>query len=250
MVGRDVRDVDEWVAVPPHASLTTVWRNGGCTIDTEHRSFSLSLGQALWMDAGCAHTGRNTPGSDFITLFFDPACTRRACLHVAPIRAARTALPEPVFATILHMVEGWMDVNDSGRNNSLPFRDSLLDWVGNELPPGVESQCRIAGVTRSLDLMKEARGRGSIGDIANEVGMSASAFSRSFSRRIGMTPSVYRRQLMLVDATQALLGNHSVHAAAHISGFSDAAHLSRVFKAQYGATPSSWKRQVGMNFGK
>ena len=73
MVGRELVDVTSWSIVPPDASLTLAWRAGGCSVEFAGGRFDIRPGECMWIDAGFAHRGENTPGSDFLTIFIPPA---------------------------------------------------------------------------------------------------------------------------------------------------------------------------------
>ena len=126
-----------------------------------------------------------------------------------------------------------------------PARDTILDWVGTAFEPmeggaqGDPVMERVVGMLRS-----DPRSDRWIADIAGEVGLSGPELSRRFSKRHHMTPTGYRKQQRLAVATRALAAGQSVSAAAHAAGFSDAAHLSRTFKDQYGISPSRWAGRV------
>lgn len=57
MVGRDLRDVTHWSIVPPAASLTFAWGEGGCAVEFGGGGFQMTRGDWMWIDAGFAHRG-------------------------------------------------------------------------------------------------------------------------------------------------------------------------------------------------
>lgn len=80
--------------------------------------------------------------------------------------------------------------------------------------------------------------------LASRMFLSPSHFSERFAREVGMPPGAYIRRLRLERARVLLReGNLSVTQAALESGFGDAAHFSRAFRAAYGVAPSRYKRQ-------
>ena len=82
-----------------------------------------------------------------------------------------------------------------------------------------------------------------VGDLAAEVDMSVSHFSRSFrtSMRISPAEFVVRRRL---EAAQEVMRttNRSLSRVAMDCGLSDQSHLCRIFRRRVGATPTQWRK--------
>jgi AraC-like DNA-binding protein len=53
--------------------------------------------------------------------------------------------------------------------------------------------------------------------------------------------AAYIRRRRLIRARHALLSAASINEVAHHYGFCDAAHFTRVFKAEYGSTPAAFR---------
>jgi len=68
--------------------------------------------------------------------------------------------------------------------------------------------------------------------------MSPRHLSRLFNRDVGLSMPAYIRWLRLRWVTEALAEGSTLTQAAHAAGFSDSAHLSRVFRASFGMAPS------------
>lgn len=79
-------------------------------------------------------------------------------------------------------------------------------------------------------------------EIANAVDVDPGQLSRAFRRSFGMLPGEYLRRLRLEHAAREI--EQTTKPLAEIaagSGFSDQAHLSRVFKQYKGITPSKFR---------
>jgi AraC family transcriptional regulator len=79
--------------------------------------------------------------------------------------------------------------------------------------------------------------------LAAQVDLSQSHFSRAFKASTGMPP--YRWQLdARIRRAQALLlkGTASLDDIAEATGFADGVHLGRTFRKLTGATPAAWRR--------
>jgi transcriptional regulator GlxA family with amidase domain len=80
--------------------------------------------------------------------------------------------------------------------------------------------------------------------LAARLFLSTGAFNILFRRETGVSPAVYLRRLRL-DRAQTLLreSDDAVAQIAARSGFGDAAHFSRAFRAAFGLTPRQYREQ-------
>jgi len=84
----------------------------------------------------------------------------------------------------------------------------------------------------------------SVPQLAALICLSPSRFSELFSREVGMAPAAYIRHLRLERAQMLLRTTAlSTTAIAHQVGLSDSAQLSRVFRAAFQLTPSTYRHQ-------
>jgi AraC-like DNA-binding protein len=74
--------------------------------------------------------------------------------------------------------------------------------------------------------------------LAALAGLSPSRFLHVFSREVGIPLRPYLRWLKLERAANLLRTDASLADVAYAAGFSDAAHMSRTFRAMLGTTPS------------
>jgi transcriptional regulator GlxA family with amidase domain len=74
--------------------------------------------------------------------------------------------------------------------------------------------------------------------LAQSVNVSTSWLSHQFSREIGVPLRRYVLWQRLRRALEISLAGATLTDAAHSAGFSDAAHLSRTFRATFGISPS------------
>ncbi len=77
----------------------------------------------------------------------------------------------------------------------------------------------------------------SLEHLASISGVSAFQLLRAFKRELGLPPHAYLVQRRLEKARGLLRSGTSPISAAFDSGFSDQAHLNRLFKRAYGITP-------------
>lgn len=244
MIGRDLRDVSSWSIVPPAASLTFNWGEGGCAVEFAGGSLRMRKGDWMWIDEGFVHRGQNLPGSDFLTVFIPERYVIAAALHIAPIGAAAQRAPLELADMLGRLAVLLLD-GASTRAMEAPFLDAILDWVATTFAPQDAASRHGEPVSRAAAMLRDQPGKDlRIVDIADAVGLSRSELSRRFKAHYRVTAKLYRKQWRLAVATRALAGGSSVLAAAHDAGFSDSAHLSRTFREQYGIAPSRWSRRV------
>jgi AraC-like DNA-binding protein len=97
------------------------------------------------------------------------------------------------------------------------------------------------GVTLVLKHLREKLGISddfSLKTLAGISGLSQSRFMHVFTESMGVPLRPYVLWLRLQRACCDLMAGASVTAAAHSSGFSDAAHLTRTFRRMLGMTPT------------
>ena len=144
----------------------------------------------------------------------------------------------------------------------------LLEWLAPELTSPLPNHCnpyavddqRINAVLSAVDdALALAAGmdithvqapisvwQGSLSaeTMANKVHLSSSRFQHLFSEQIGLPWRAYVLWRRLKLATRLLLFGINATEAAHRSGFSDSAHLSRTFKRHFGMNLRDAKRSV------
>ncbi len=88
-------------------------------------------------------------------------------------------------------------------------------------------------------------------DLADWVGLSYEKFRHAFTEAAGMPPYQYHLHLRVRRAQTLLTSTDlTVQEIAHRLNFTDAFHLSKIFKAKIGVSPSVWrsKRHEPGNF--
>jgi AraC-like DNA-binding protein len=74
--------------------------------------------------------------------------------------------------------------------------------------------------------------------LAMRVHLSPSRFRHLFRSEMGMSVQSYLRWKRLIAALRSSAQGASLTEAAHTAGFADSAHLTRVFRATFGISPS------------
>lgn len=243
MVGRSLVDVTSWTIVPPDASLTFAWGAGGCAIEFAGGGFDISPGECMWIDAGFAHRGENTPGSDFLTLFIPARYVAAAKPGLAPIGAASRIAPAGIAGMLVGFAALLLD-GTATLSEEAPILDAMLDYVRTNFAARAVGPQAVTPVTRAAAMLRDSEGDAiSIASVSDAVGLGPAELSRLFKAYHRVTPEGYRKQVRLARATRALANGSSVLVAAHEAGFADTAHLSRTFRQQYGLAPSRWAQR-------
>lgn len=110
---------------------------------------------------------------------------------------------------------------------------STLGFVKNE------SVVMDSRIQKALVLMREMETKKiSTKALAAELAISETRLIHLFTNNIGIPIRPYLRWLRLIEAVKYILSGISLTEAAHASGFSDSAHLSRTFRLMFGFSPS------------
>jgi transcriptional regulator GlxA family with amidase domain len=78
--------------------------------------------------------------------------------------------------------------------------------------------------------------------LAARLGVGRRTLERRFEAALGLSPARAARRLRLAEARRMLRQGAGVAQAAAATGFADASHLSRSFRAETGAPPDAWRR--------
>ena len=80
-------------------------------------------------------------------------------------------------------------------------------------------------------------------EIAKLLNLERSYFSTIFKKSVGIPPQQYLNEFRLNKAAKLLIGQHfSVSEAAYATGYTDIVNFSRMFKKQFGMSPSEYKK--------
>ena len=112
--------------------------------------------------------------------------------------------------------------------------------------PEIESsKSATEAIVRACELIQNQHaGAVQLASIAEEVGLSRYYFIRLFQKYTKLTPSEYLRQVRLAHARRIILGGAGLADAAAIAGFSDQAHMTRLFNRTFGFTPGQLMRGI------
>lgn len=94
-------------------------------------------------------------------------------------------------------------------------------------------------ISRSIDVIRQQLSTSlRVPDIAEQIGMSNSAFHAHFKRATGTTPLQFQKDLRLITAMELLEhGGYSVASAAYEVGYESPTHFSRDYTRKFGHNP-------------
>ncbi|WP_186115038.1 GlxA family transcriptional regulator [Burkholderia gladioli] len=113
-------------------------------------------------------------------------------------------------------------------------------------PPGLEPATH-PKVKRAILLMEQHVGRTlPLDELACKLDLSARQLERLFKAETGKSPQAFAKQVRLRTAAWLLTSSdRTVADIATSCGFSDASHLGREFRKQFGATPAAYREKGG-----
>ena len=125
----------------------------------------------------------------------------------------------------------------------------LLRWLLDHpeqsgMPTGLLTGLSHPQLAKALVAMHERPGEAwTLPRMADEAGMSRSAFAAAFKAHVGEGPAEYLAQWRLAIVQTELRKGVSLKAAAEQLGYSSASALSRVFAQKVGASPREWLKR-------
>lgn len=158
-------------------------------------------------------------------------CAGGAAVTDVAVRLLCRSLPQPDVQRALRRLQ----VDPSGPDHQLQPPPAGLP---PDSPPAVQ---------RAVALIEQYAGHAlSLPQLAERVGLSPRQLQRLFARHLQLTPQAYARQVRLESAAWMLSHTRkSIATIASDCGFSDAAHMGRLFQAAHGMPPGRWRRQAG-----
>ncbi|BFG78152.1 GlxA family transcriptional regulator [Paraburkholderia terrae] len=149
----------------------------------------------------------------------------------ASIDVAAAILLRHVEATIVQKALRIMLVDDAQKGNA-----------PQPHPPGLEPATH-PKVRRAILLMEQHIGQPlSLAELARRLDMSVRQLERLFAAETGKSPHAYGRQIRIRMASWLLTSSdRTVADIAASCGFSDASHLGREFRKEFGESPNAYR---------
>jgi AraC-like DNA-binding protein len=162
------------------------------------------------------------------------------------IRFRSDVLDDPALARrILRAHRVLFDPNATLLGKETLLLDLLRAWVerhGIERPAPAPEHGPPASVRLARELIEARFDEDlSLAELSRVAGLSPYHFIRVFEKQTGLTPHLHLINTRLAAAKQALDQDGRLADIAAQTGFSDQAHLTRLFKQRYGITPAAYR---------
>lgn len=170
----------------------------------------------------------------YAMFFVDPESREGRWLRRS-LRAPVTAIPDETLARHLPALRAFAETPPSPEEAARLVHALVRDLCAGPPPP----RALDPRVTRALETIRKMdAARLSLDDVARVVFLSPSRLAHLFSEEVGLP---FRRYVLWRRLTRAMIAvgrGATLSAAAHDSGFADAAHLTRACTQMFGTPPS------------
>ena len=240
-----------------------VLRRGAMTLEHPARSgaprrLQVDEPTLLFYPRPLAHTFHNPPaeGSDFTcaALDFDGGASHPLARALPPL----VVLPLGAVDGLQQSLDLLFAETDRLRCGHRVLADrlfevvllQLLRWLLDhpeqaQMPPGLLTGLADPQLSRTLTALHEAPGEPwSLAQMAQQAGMSRSAFAARFKAVVGDTPADYLAHWRLTLAQAHLRAGRSLKSIAHELGYANPSALSRVFAQKLGMSARDWREAV------
>ncbi|MFC7288151.1 helix-turn-helix domain-containing protein [Herminiimonas glaciei] len=188
---------------------------GSRKFEVDNKVIRLDAGQCLYIPAGMPHCSlpHLAVGTRCLNIYYQPGHARQ----------------QPAVLDIRQL---------NAQDFDVPF---LLQQMEGEL---ASIRAGIQSASATISLQEFRNSLASIATIAAASGLSREAFSRKFTRDIGMSPHAYRLVGRLNAARRQLRDGISVADTATDFGFADQSHFGRHFFRVFGVTPGAYRNSM------
>ena len=213
-----------------YADVTLDCRPGTLKITPAEEAHSNRFGReetrGLLIEADPAGLGRLGPHSRVLeqrASFRDAHLSLLGCRLLAELRAGDSAAPLAIEGLVLEVLAGAARASQLRLHGTMPPR-----WV-----------------TEARDLLHDPGRVGSLGELAEAVGVHPVTLARGFRRAYGCSVGAYLRRLRVARAAQRLAETDNPLAGIALeAGFADQSHFSNLFRRETGVSPSAFRRSV------
>lgn len=216
------------------------------------------MGRAIYVPAGVPMWSRFTSAHQFrhLDLYLDQRLLQNMLIPRLGSSAALTALRTPVELDRAERIEALAtlvaDEVSSPTHHAFYLESLVQSIVGGmlALSEDASAQNRLSEAQMQrlrAHVLQHIHRRVGNAELAAEAHLSESWFAHLFKQTTGQTPQQWQSALR-VERARALLAETTdgLSDVAHVLGFADQAHLTRVFRTTTGVTPGAWRRLHGL----
>ena len=173
-----------------------------------------------------------------VFIFIEPESRSGRTLTQLLFRHAEIVALEPQIGSMLAPLAGTLN-NPPDRAAMLAFGQQVID----RLEPVIPARDADPRIRQILDYAAaHLDGPLSLQEAAKGIYLSPSRLRHLFVEQTGLPFKTYLLWLRLVRALEIYSDGQSLTDAAHFAGFSDSAHLSRIFRRTFGLPASTLTR--------
>ena len=237
------------------AHSVIVVTSGAKLFHHEGRTVRIPAGSIAVSNPGDLHGCEPADGQDWShqTWYLEPALLQEIAESLG--RSGTAKLRSPVISdtelanrlNAAHAMAREGDVFER-QSAALDALQALVELygVGAETAPETEAASK---AERRMEIYKRLLSDAgseitSLSDLAAPADVSRNQVIRDFKQVSGVTPGVYRRNLQLELAKEALRAGRPLAQVAAEAGFSDQSHFSRMFRRAFGVTPNQYREVV------
>lgn len=230
--------------------------------------YPLTRGDVFAIKGTTAHGFKQVRDLEIINLQYDPGFFRRPHSEIRSIpgfdsfflvepsiRMLRDYAPvlrldDRALAYVTAMTDFILEQQNRGQESLYPVLrlnfTALVSFLATQYDFSADKSPQVAALSRALAFMELHLSEAvSLADIAASAYLSPRQLQRLFQSYYSESPMKYLQKMRLENALDLLVRRKlSVAAAARQSGFEDISYFTRVFRANYGITPSAARRHI------
>ncbi len=253
-MGRSTRGIDYQDVPRPVAGLATQYPSGFVdprhshtraqltfpatgvtTITTDDASFIIPAGKAMWVPAGVDHevTCKGDVDASILYVSDDARPDLPNTCRVVQVSPLLTEL----IVEASHLSVDYEIESRDGRVMAL-----LLDEIGRASTASISAPMphhpRLARICTTI--LKDPSAHDDLDAWASAAGMGRRTFTRIFRRETGVSFSVWRQNVRLMDALSLLSAGQSVTSVAYDVGYSSPSAFTAMFRRVFGVAPTAY----------
>lgn len=232
----------------PFYSVEYVLRGQG-TLKLGNRSHTLMPGWLFSYGPGVRHDIRSDPSNPMVKYFVNFAGTKAAALlqksRLAPGNVAHIFPPHEVQGIFDELIGSGTRGTEHSAELCTCLLECLLLKISEARAPidGSDTHAFKTYQQCRQHMQQHFRRLGTLGQLAGECHVNAAYLCRLFRRYDHQSPYQYLLRLKLNAAAELLKSPDAfVKQVAQQTGFGDAFHFSRTFKAAFGLSPDAFRR--------
>ncbi len=211
--------------------------SGVMTVTTDTASYVLPPNRAIWVPANMRHQASCKSEVEFIVLYVDPKLDPRP-------RTARVFEITPLVRALIDEVAQFTEKRQF-RDREQRVLEMLISEI--ELMPHLPASATLPAdrrLKRVCDaIIADPADARPLDDWADVAGMGRRTFTRAFRSQTGVSLSMWRRQIRLMEAASRIAAGESVSNVAFDVGYESPSSFIAMFHKVFGEPPGAYCRR-------